>query len=688
MDTTRGQGTESSFKDLIGIIWRQKWVLVITLAAALSLAVGFMFVIQPMYQSSVRVVLQGRTNSSQMFQDRNDPLAGLAPMPADDVPTQIEQIQSQSILGDALQKVVAADPSLTPKSVEDVSVTARQIGLTNSVEVLVTSPKDILSQQIAAQIPESFKEAVQARSAEKFNQGVNFVGIKLETQQGALTQAEKDLDTFRKLKGLSASPTEASERSAQSLSAEQQLTTAEADFQAAKEAYDSLLAARKLLPARIPNATIQENLTEKQMARQRISDLEAKRQSLLVTYQPTSREVREADAEIRKAREYLTTLPKVLDNQLTVRNPLIDSYDQQIQSAKANMVGAAARVTERTLYFAQMKKRVDEYGAFVADLSRLQRDIELKRASVQQLTTQLNTLNLFINQVSNPVIVIQTPTEAVKSRPNPPLYVAIALFVGTILAGAIALAKDRLDDKVSNLDQAFRITGAPALGYVPPVAKGGRKSTSIDRNTLKALPGRTQENYRIVRSNVLFALKDGKEKSVVVTSTGVGEGSEDVAANLAQALASSGKSTVLIDANLHQPSQHTRFGLPEAPGLSNVLAGASVLADVVVETGIQGLSFISGGASEMASGDLVGSEHMEAILAELAAKYDIIIIAAPSMSPRSDALALSSIADAVVYVVKPGHTNKSTMKYCMDLLRHTRARLVGLVFTDTVFASE
>ena len=191
-----------------------------------------------------------------------------------------------------------------------------------------------------------------------------------------------------------------------------------------------------------------------------------------------------------------------------------------------------------------------------------------------------------------------------------------------------------------------------------------------------------------MRSNVLFSLKDGKEKSVVVTSTGAGEGSEDVAANLAQALAQSGKSTVLIDANLHQPSQHSRFGLPVAPGLSNVLAGASGLGDVLVETGIAGLTLLPGGASEMASGDLIGSEHMEAILTELAAKYDIVILAAPSMSPRSDALALSSIADAVVYVVKPGFTNKSTMKYCIELLRHTRARLVGLVFTDTVFAAE
>ena len=688
MDTTRGQGTESSFKDLIGIIWRQKWVLMITLAAALALAISFMFVIQPMYQSTVRVVILGRTNSAQMFQDRNDPLATLAPQPADDVPTQIEQVQSQSILQDALQKVVAADPSLTPKSVEDVSVTARQIGLTNSVEILVTSPKDILSQQIAAQIPESFKTAIQNRSAEKFRQGVTFVGDQLSKQQDALAAAEKDLDTYRKQKGLSASPTEANERSAQSLTAEQLLTTAQGDYDAAKQSYDSLVAARQLLPTRIPNATIQENLTEKQVARQHISDLESKRQSLLVSYKPDSREVREADAELNKAREYLKGLPGTLNNQLTQRNPLLDSYDQQIASAKANMVGAAARVVERTQYANQMRKRVIDYGEYVADLSRYQREIELKKASVAQLTSQLNSLSLLINQVLNPITVIQDPSDAVKSRPNPPLYVAIALFVGTIMAGAIALAKDRLDDKVSNLDQAFRITGVPALGYVPPVAKGKRKNNAIERNTLKALPGRTQENYRIVRSNVLFALKDGKEKSVVVTSTGAGEGGEDVAANLAQALAASGKATVLIDANLHQPSQHTRFGLPESPGLSNVLAGASVLADVILETGVSGLSLIAGGASEMASGDLVGSEHMESILSELAAKYDIVIVAAPPMSPRSDALALSSISDAVVYVVKPGYTNKSTMKYCIELLRHTRARLVGIVFTDTVFAAE
>ncbi|RYG42775.1 hypothetical protein EON79_18250 [bacterium] len=58
------------------------------------------------------------------------------------------------------------------------------------------------------------------------------------------------------------------------------------------------------------------------------------------------------------------------------------------------------------------------------------------------------------------------------------------------------------------------------------------------------------------------------------------------------------------------------------------------------------------------------------------------------MLPRSDALTLSATVETVVYVVKPGDTTKTLMKYCLELLRHAHARLLGVVFTNTEFYEE
>jgi Mrp family chromosome partitioning ATPase len=73
---------------------------------------------------------------------------------------------------------------------------------------------------------------------------------------------------------------------------------------------------------------------------------------------------------------------------------------------------------------------------------------------------------------------------------------------------------------------------------------------------------------------------------------------------------------------------------------------------------------------------------------EMVERYDLVIFDTPAMLPRSDALSLSATVDTVVFVVKPGATTKTLMRYCIELLRHAHARLLGVVFTNTEFYSE
>lgn len=205
METTTGQGSESSLKELIGIIWRQKWVLILTLMVAIAAAVAFTFIIEPTYQSTGKLIVEGRTTPNQIVQKSNDPTQAFSATSTDDVPTQVEQIQSRSVLVDALAQVTLANPAIAPKSSTDVEVTAKQIGQTNGIELTVTSPNAQLSKLVANQIPETFRQIVQERNSTELRQGVEFVTRQLELEQESLTSAEKDLDAFRKRNDISPS---------------------------------------------------------------------------------------------------------------------------------------------------------------------------------------------------------------------------------------------------------------------------------------------------------------------------------------------------------------------------------------------------------------------------------------------------------------------------------------------------
>src|SRR5437660_4560463 len=79
------------------------------------------------------------------------------------------------------------------------------------------------------------------------------------------------------------------------------------------------------------------------------------------------------------------------------------------------------------------------------------------------------------------------------------------------------------------------------------------------------------EAYRSLAANLQFAYADRQLQSIGITSTAEGEGKSTTVANLAVALAQSGRRVIVIDSDLRRPDQHGLFGVSREPGLTDVL---------------------------------------------------------------------------------------------------------------------
>lgn len=187
------------------------------------------------------------------------------------------------------------------------------------------------------------------------------------------------------------------------------------------------------------------------------------------------------------------------------------------------------------------------------------------------------------------------------------------------------------------------------------------------------------EAYRTLRTNIQFSNIDKEIKTIVVTSSGPGEGKSTVTANYAVTLAKNDKKVLLIDADLRKPRAHTFFNLPNINGLTNVVAESTDYKKLVQATKIEGLDLLTSGPIPPNPSELLGSKKMKAFLDTLKEDYDMIIIDSPPVGLVTDAAILSTVVDGTILVCAVGQAIKEAAANAKQLLDKVNANILGVV---------
>jgi capsular exopolysaccharide synthesis family protein len=201
------------------------------------------------------------------------------------------------------------------------------------------------------------------------------------------------------------------------------------------------------------------------------------------------------------------------------------------------------------------------------------------------------------------------------------------------------------------------------------------------------------EQFRSLRSRVYQARYEAPLKTLLVSSGMPSEGKSFVVANLAMSLArNSVNNILLIDGDLRRPTLHSLLGAPNAPGLSEYLAGTAELKDIMqrdrspktAETAsvgnVSNLTFIPSGKCGDNSSELVANHRIEELIATVSLHFDWILIDSPPVLAVTDAVELAHAADAVLLIVRGASTP-------YDVAQRTQAtfsssRILGFVLND------
>jgi capsular exopolysaccharide synthesis family protein len=189
------------------------------------------------------------------------------------------------------------------------------------------------------------------------------------------------------------------------------------------------------------------------------------------------------------------------------------------------------------------------------------------------------------------------------------------------------------------------------------------------------------EAYRALRTNLSFSSLDEPLRTLVVTSPAPDEGKSTTVANLAVTMAQSGRRTILVDCDLRRPSLHSLFNCSAEPGLTDMLL-ADDAQPQLQETGVDNLLLLPSGAKPPNPADLLGSQKLDRLLANLTEMADIVLIDAPPVIAVTDAALLGAKVDGILLVVKAGKTRREHAELAKETLQKAKVRLIGVALTN------
>jgi succinoglycan biosynthesis transport protein ExoP len=367
-----------------------------------------------------------------------------------------------------------------------------------------------------------------------------------------------------------------------------------------------------------------------------------------------------------------------------------------VENAQQELVAARFRVKQgyRSAYESARNQENQLAGSFqsqtsnVADLDKkaaeyngLKRQADASRELHKSLITEYQKIQIAANSKANNVKVIdraQVPGAPI--RPDTRKDLITAILAGLTLAIGLAFGLEYLDDTVKTPEDVTKRLGLPLLGLVPAV-RGDRVPLLTE-----TVPHDFGEAFRSLRTSLVFTTGSEQARIIAVTSSQPLEGKTTTACNLSLALALGGSRVLLIDADMRRAGLHKTMGLQNGLGLSHLLVGQSRVREVVQRTQEPNLFVITAGRTPPNPSELLASDRMNHLLANLAkGPFDWIVIDTPPVLAVTDAVVLAPKVGSVVFVIGSEMTRRVHAERALESLQAGRLRGIGAVLNRVDF---
>lgn len=374
---------------------------------------------------------------------------------------------------------------------------------------------------------------------------------------------------------------------------------------------------------------------------------------------------------------------------VTEESPFIQNIDNQIAGLRKGIL-ANIQSTKNSFVVTRNKLRtqVNQNINQIADVPQIEKDY-LKLARNQQIKQELY---IFLMQKAEETAISKTSNISIAKTIDPPkaqvapispkkniIYLA-AVLIGLIVPTCFVFVADLFNTAISSKEDISSNTLVPIIGEISHNLEGD--------NLIVANKGRSaiSEQFRALRTNLSFYLKNSDEKVILLTSSMSGEGKSFTAINLGNILALAGKSVLLMELDLRKPGLSAKLGISNDIGFSNYTIDASLRAENIIKplSINKNMFIISSGPLPPNPAETLMSSRVPQLVSDLKDQFDYIIMDAPPIGIIADAQILSVYADVTLYLVRQKVTQKNQLTIVEELYRSGKMKNLGIVVNDIV----
>lgn len=343
----------------------------------------------------------------------------------------------------------------------------------------------------------------------------------------------------------------------------------------------------------------------------------------------------------------------------------------QLQAQEAEHMAKIENLRKKAADIAQGLAKVKDLTAQIDHISRVRTEHEDTLKNLQAMADVPSALRAVVyqpatrpDQVSFPKIYIMVPLGVI---------VVLGLAVGTVVLIEV------LDQRVKSAADVAMIPRTRVLGIIPHASEDPAAPQKVETVFRDQPAGVMAENFRQLRTTLLKRLQQSGHKSLAVVAGMPGSGGTSVVVNLAHAIAAAEQRVLLIDANFRRPTLHRILGVPEAPGLAEVLDGSAQLQDALRKTDDDRIDMLPAGSADHRRFEGLGTESFSQLLRAAANAYDVILIDVAPAVVAGDAVAVANRCDASLLVVRAMGEKRGLVARLRNELSECRAEFTGVI---------
>jgi polysaccharide biosynthesis transport protein len=678
---------EKGISSLLGVLQRRAIPALAAFAAVIGGAIAYLSVTPRLYETSARLMLNDkRISVSQLGRDLTQVSSG-SPGGASPLADQAELVKSQRVLTRAIRIFLEFNQD-SPYS--QLTTTALGQGLrvkivpaTNILELSYQSKDPVLAASVLNAVSLAMEEESAAIIRQEAANVRKFLEQEVPKARRRLETAELNENKYRQSSGI-VSFEEQTKSLVTSLAAlEDQERTLATQFQEVRSRDASL---RQITDAKALNsayAAVRGGQDEQlKQLRTKLTEVENKLIEARVRFtedNPTVQNLIEQRDSIRNL--YAQQLQRVSPNGgISPNNVAGDEISQNLTSQlitnEIEGLAVANKLKAVQGDRANLQTRLAQLPSKQQQLTPRMRNREEAAQSLKLLQTKYEEARIAeAQQVGNISIIEKAIAPTEPSSPKRSVVLVLAGVFGALLGTSVILILEVLDNTLRDASEAEELLKLPLLGVLPRLPSKTLVLEPADRFLDNV---GLVEPYRMLFKNLEFRNTE-RLRLIVISSPISGEGKSVVASHLAAIAAMLSWRTLIIDADLRRPVQHTLFNLPLKPGITDVIEGKITLLQAVQATDIDYLEVLTCGEVYGRPSQLLESAAMKSLIAEASEKYDLVIIDTPPVSASADAATLGRQSDGLIVVTRPSFTDKEMLQRTVSELTHNRIPILGVV---------